>query len=419
VIEASHKDPLTAYAAINTLRLDDLRPHVLRTRDGGKSWIEIARGLPADAPVNVVREDPVRRGLLFAGTERSVFVSFDDGEIWQPLRLNLPATSIRDLVVKEGDLVAATHGRGFWILDDIAPLRQVDANVLDSPVHLFAPRQATRVRWNTNTDTPLPPDEPTGLNPPDGATIDYWLKSPAAGPVVLEILDAKGDLVRRYSSADRREPPRDDGNVPRYWIRPAQVPSAEAGLHRLVWDLHYAPPAAQESGYPISATPLNTPKEPRGPWALPGRYTVRLRAGSQTRTQPLDVRMDPRVKTPPGALREQFALSLRLSGAIGEVSAALDELRARRNARSTAVLDRQLAELEGSYARGRRRHGAKADPAPFSEVAAQLGELFQLVQAADAAPTPQTKRAAMRLLEAAAALRTRLSRLETPPAATH
>ncbi len=265
-------------------------------------------------------------------------------------------------------------------------------------MHLFAPRQATRVRWNTNTDTPLPPDEPTGLNPPDGATIDYWLKSPAAGPVVLEILDAKGDLVRRYSSADRREPPRDDGNVPRYWIRPAQVPSAEAGLHRLVWDLHYAPPAAQESGYPISATPLNTPKEPRGPWALPGRYTVQLRAGSQTRTQPLDVRMDPRVKTPPGALREQFALSVQLSGAIGEVSAGLDELRARRKAGSTAVVDRQLAELEGSSAGGRRRHGAKADPAPFREVAAQLSELFQLVQAADAAPTPQTKRAAMRLL---------------------
>ncbi|HXN83048.1 MAG TPA: hypothetical protein VN883_11255 [Myxococcales bacterium] len=419
VIEASHKDPLTAYAAINTLRLDDLRPHVLRTRDGGKSWTEIVRGLPPDAPVNVVREDPMRRGLLFAGTERSVFVSFDDGELWEPLRLNLPASSVRDLVVKEGDLVAATHGRGFWILDDIAPLRQAFADVLGSPVHLFAPRRATRVRWNTNTDTPLPPDEPTGLNPPDGATIDYWLKAPAAGPVLLEILDAKGQLVRRYSSADRREPPRDDGNVPRYWIRPAQVPSAEAGLHRLVWDLHYPPPAAQEPGYPISATPLNTPKEPRGPWALPGRYTVRLRAGGETRTQPLDVRLDPRLKTPPEALREQLALSLRLSGAMGEVSAALDALRARREAGLPVVLDRQLAELERSAAEGRRRRGAKAAPPALSEVAAELSELFQLVQAADAAPTPQAAQAATRLLETAAALRTRLSRLTTPPAATH
>ena len=369
--------------------------------------------------MNVVREDPVRRGLLFAGTERSVFVSFDDGELWELLRLNLPASSVRDLVVKEGDLVAATHGRGFWILDDIAPLRQAFADILGSPVHLVAPRRATRVRWNTNTDTPMPPDEPTGLNPPDGATIDYWLKAPAAGPVLLEILDAKGQLVRRYSSADRREPPRDDGNVPRYWIRPAQVPSAEAGLHRLVWDLHYPPPAAQEPGYPISATPLNTPKEPRGPWALPGRYTVRLRAGGETRTQPLDVRLDPRLKTPPEALREQLALSLRLSGAMGEVSAALDELRARREAGLPVVLDRQLAELERSAAEGRRRRGAKAAPPALSEVAAELSELFQLVQAADAAPTPQAAQAATRLLETAAALRTRLSRLTTPPAATH
>jgi hypothetical protein len=322
-------------------------------------------------------------------------------------------------VVKEGDLVAATHGRGFWILDDIAPLRQVGANVLGSPVHLFAPRQATRVRWNTNTDTPLPPDEPSGLNPPDGATIDYWLKAPVAGPVLLEILDGKGELVRRYSSADPREPPRDEGNVPRYWIRPAQVPSAEPGLHRLVWDLHQAPPAAQESGYPMSATPLNTPREPRGPWVLPGRYTVRLCAGGETRTQPLDVRLDPRVKAPPGALREQFALSLRLAGAMDDVSAALAEVRARRKAGPPAVLDRQLSALERSAAEGRRRRGAKAVPPALVEVAAQLGELFQLVQAADAAPTPQAARAARRLLETAAALRAQLSRLEMPPSAMH
>ena len=199
-LEASHSDPNTAYAAINTLRLNDLRPRILRTRDGGKTWTEIVNGIPSNENTNAVREDPKRKGLLFAATERTVYVSFDDGDRWQSLRLNLPATSVRDVIVKDDDLAIGTHGRGFWILDDITPLRQLDDKVVGSNAHLFEPETAYRVRWNVNSDTPLPPDEPAGQNPPDGAIIDYTLSS--ATPVTLEILDAAGRQVRKYSSTD-------------------------------------------------------------------------------------------------------------------------------------------------------------------------------------------------------------------------
>src|SRR5438445_560555 len=275
ILEAGHYDARTAYAAINTLRLDDLRPHVYRTHDGGKSWQPIVNGLPDGGTVNVVREDPARKGLLYCGTEQAVYVSFDDGDRWEPLRLNMPATSIRDLIVKDKDLAVATHGRGFWILDDVSPLRQFPT-FAGARAALLRPAPALRVRFDTNTDTPLPPDEPAGKNPPDGALLDYWLAQPAPGPVVLEILDASGRVVRRWSSADPVEPPRDEGNVPRWWVRPQRVPSADAGLHRFVWDLHWPAPAALEPSYPIAAVPHDTPREPRGPWALPGAYTVRL-----------------------------------------------------------------------------------------------------------------------------------------------
>src|SRR5205085_1234239 len=174
----------------------------------------------------------------------------DDGGQWQPLRLNMPATSIRDLIVKGDDLAVATHGRGFWILDDIEPLREITDDVAAAEAHLFAPAQQWRVRNDTNTDTPLPPDEPPGPNPPDGAIIDYLLGK--ASPVTLEILDARGMLVRKFSSADAIEPVKDDGNVPRWWIRPPRAPSAEAGLHRFVWDLHWPAPPSQEPAYPIA-----------------------------------------------------------------------------------------------------------------------------------------------------------------------
>src|SRR6266536_513563 len=185
-MEASHADVNTAYAAVNRIRIDDMHPHIYKTSDGGKSWKEIVNGLPND-PINTVREDPLRKGLLFAGSEKAIYVSFDDGEHWQSLRLNMPATSIRDLVIHDDDLVVGTHGRSFWILDNMTPLRQVNAEMAAAEVFLFRPPTTYRVRWNENTDTPLPPEEPAGKNPPDGAIIDYVLKSKATGPVTLEI----------------------------------------------------------------------------------------------------------------------------------------------------------------------------------------------------------------------------------------
>jgi photosystem II stability/assembly factor-like uncharacterized protein len=316
LVDASHFEVLTAYAAINTLRLDDLRPHIYRTRDGGKTWTEIVSGIPAGETVNAVREDPKRKGLLFAGTERTVYYSIDDGNRWESLRLNMPVTSIRDLVVKDDDLLVGTHGRSFWILDDITPLRQIDATTPEQGVVLFTPQRATRVRWNMNTDTPLPQEEPAGQNPPDGAIIDYYLKERSSAPVTLEIVDTAGQLVRRYSSQEPVEPVHDTGNVPAYWIRPPQVLAAHAGMHRFVWDLHYTRPSGVATSYPISAVYQDTAPEPHGVWALPGAYTVKLTVAGKTYTQPLILRMDPRVKTPAAALLQQFTLSKRIADAL-------------------------------------------------------------------------------------------------------
>src|SRR5690242_20543376 len=277
IMDASHSDANSAYAAVNTLRRDDLRPHIWRTRDGGGTWREIVTGIDSGAIINVVREDPKRRGLLFAGSETNVWVSFDDGDHWQSLRLNMPATSIRDLVIKDDDIVLGTHGRSFWILDDITALRQLaETRANAGTTTLFTPQVATRFRWNKNTDTPLPPDEPAGENPPDGAIIDYVIGSGASGPATLEVLDAGGKIVRRYASSDTAMPPADIGNIPAYWIRPTRLLSAAPGMHRFVWDLRYERPAVLNTSYPIAAILHDTPREPRGLWALPGRYTVRL-----------------------------------------------------------------------------------------------------------------------------------------------
>lgn len=313
VMDAGRFDAGTAYAAINRFRCDDLKPHVYRTQDFGKTWQKIVNGLPENAPINAVREDPVRKGLLFAGSERAAWVSFDDGEQWKPLRLNMPAISIRDLVVHDDDLVVGTHGRGFWILDNITPLRQMKEFTSD---HLFEPQVAYRVRWNKNTDTPLPIDEPVGENPPDGAMIDYTLQT--AGKVVLEIFDSGNRLVRRFASDDPAPPPDGPLQIADYWIRPAQRLGTETGMHRFVWDLHYpmAPVSGGRSSYPIAAVYRNTPREPRGPAAMPGRYTVKLTVNGKTYSQPLVVKMDPRVKAGQAELQKQFDLSMKLCEAI-------------------------------------------------------------------------------------------------------
>lgn len=365
LMDASHFDANTAYAAINTYRLDDVRPHLYRTRDGGKTWTAITSGLPNGTIANAVREDPKRRGLLFAGLEQAVFVSFDDGDHWQSLRINMPATSIRDLVIKDDDLVVGTHGRSFWILDDITPLRQMTPEAVSANVHLFAPQEAWRFRWNKNTDTPLPPDEPAGQNPPDGAIVHYYLKSAATGPVTLEIVDSAGAVVRKYSSADPPEPLVEGRNTPDYWLRPHRPLLATAGLHRFVWDVHHERPAVNNFTYPISAIAQNTPRVPLGSWAIPGTYTVRLTVDGRTFTQPLVVKMDPRVKASTADLQLQYDTSRAIDALLRRSQAALAEIR-------KANRTPQITDLEQRLSRASQ----------------PLGQLFNTVEQIDAAPTP-------------------------------
>jgi photosystem II stability/assembly factor-like uncharacterized protein len=422
LIDAGRFDANTAYAAVNRFRLDDLRPHVYRTHDGGRTWKEIVKGLPND-PVNVVREDPVRKGLLFAGTERAVFVSFNDGEEWQPLRLNMPATSIRDLVIHDDDLVVGTHGRSFWILDDITSLRQLDAEVASSQAFLFQPAVAFRYQRNANTDTPLPPDEPVGKNPPDGAIIDYYLRR-ADDAVTLEIYDESNRLVRRYSSEDKPEViDEKDYQVPSYWFRPPQILSKLAGMQRFVWDLHYTPPRAARYDFPISAIYRDTPRTPQGPAAQPGQYTLKLTTGGRTYARTLLVRIDPRVKSAPDALRQQFDLSMqaydgmnRSFDALTEAKrlrARIKELKDRAGAGATAnaldALDQKLASIsEGST---NRASAAGASEPNLTQVNAALESLLELLQSADAQPTTQAAAAAADLQQKLNALLARFGEI--------
>ncbi|HTU32930.1 MAG TPA: hypothetical protein VMF66_03915 [Candidatus Acidoferrum sp.] len=404
IIEAGHFDAQTAYAAINTLRLDDLHPHILRTHDGGKTWTEIVNGIPPDEDVNVVREDPKHRGLLFAGTEDAVYFSLDDGDHWQSLRLNMPATSIRDLIIKNDDLCVATHGRGFWILDDITALRQVNHQVTSSAAFLFKPELTYRVRWDTNTDTPLPPDFPAGQNPPDGAIIDYYLGSSASSPVTLEIRDSAGKVVRRYSSEDKPEPISPDLAIPTYWVRPPEWLSNTSGMHRFLWDLHYTPVPGIAPSYPIAAVPHNTAPSPTSPWALPGQYAVVLTAGGKTYTQPLTVKMDPRVKTPPAGLREQFSESMELYEPLMRVSPAFDQsVQLRKELASfkphaegdtLTAINAFEAKLNRVAGEPQRFFGGGESGPSLATMRMRLLMLMNLLQEADVAPTSQATTAA-------------------------
>jgi photosystem II stability/assembly factor-like uncharacterized protein len=323
-IVASHFDDATAYASVSRFFLDDLKPYIYRTHDGGKTWQLVTNGMPDNAPANVVREDPLRKGLLYAGTERAVWFSADDGDRWQSLQLNLPVTSMRDMDVHGNDLVLATHGRSNWILDDVTPLRQLAAAAAATDGFLYKPAPAYQIPRNTYTDTQLEPEFPAGQNPPSGAIIDYWLKGSTSGPVTLDILDAAGKLVRRYSSTDT--PPQVDPatlNFPTYWLRPFEALSADAGMHRFVWDLHYPSPRVLHPSVSISVIIHDSPFEPLGPAALPGLYSIKLTADGHTHTQPLTVRMDPRNKTPLAGLAQQFDLAMELSRDIDLTTAAL------------------------------------------------------------------------------------------------
>jgi photosystem II stability/assembly factor-like uncharacterized protein len=412
IIEASRTAAGTAYAAVNRFRLDDLRPHIYRTRDFGKGWQEIVAGLPDNAPVNVVREDPVRRGLLFAGTETGVFVSFDDGDHWQALQLNLPHTSMRDLTIHGDDLIVASHGRSFWILDDITPLRQLNEKLSASEPHLYAPQEAVRIHSNRNPDTPLPPEEPGGKNPPDGAIIDYFL--PGSSPMMLEILDGSGKLVRKYSSTDKAEPLSEIAPkhpIPMYWVREEKILSTEPGMHRFVWDVRCAAPKSLSHSYPISAILHDTPLTPEGQWALPGRYTVKLTAGGRTLTQHLILKMDPRVKSTPAELAQQFALQ---KAAVAGMDESFENLEAVRSVRGQvadrmgkangelktklAEFDRQAATLEGAAVPGFFGTPLSGkQPENFSTLNQRFGRILAIADSADVAPTPTTEALAREL----------------------
>ena len=288
MLEASHFDAAEAYAAIDRHRLSDNEPHVYRTKDGGKTWQTITTGLPAGVYLQTIKEDPKRRGLLFAGTELGVFVSFDDGDSWQTLQLNLPPVSVRDIEIHGGDVIVATHGRGFWVLDDIGALRQLTPETMAGPAFLFRPSDAVKIPEPSEQGTPQPRDEPFGENPHFGAVVDYYVKS-AAGPVTLEIVDAQARSVRRWSSDDQPETINPDTlQIPAFWVHPAARLSADAGLHRWYWDFRYAPDAH-------AAPPEAGDRRRRGEEAASGTYTVKLTVGGKTYTQPLVVKPDPRV----------------------------------------------------------------------------------------------------------------------------
>jgi len=397
-ISASHFDEQTAYASVSRFRINDTHPYIYRTHDGGKTWVQITAGLPDFGPVDTVREDPVREGLLFAGTENAVWVSFDDGDHWQSLQLNLPRTSMRDLWIHDDDLIVATHGRGFWILDDMAPLREASATLAGS-AHLFKLAPAYRVQRDTNTDTPLPPDEPAAANPPDGAILDYYLPA-AASTVTLEILDAQGKLVRRFSNNDKPEITEEELQkqlIPLYWVRAPRHLSTAAGMHRFIWGLHYPAPASARKDYPIAAIPHDTPRLPLGPTVVPGRYMVRLTVDGKSSTAPLTVKMDPRVKISAAGLQKKFHAETLMASLMtesaqalqqgGSIRAQLEKVTAQTNAQTKDAIDalqKKLVSLLGAQG------GFFAPPSQevtLGRVNGQAGTLYMQIWQVDAEPT--------------------------------
>jgi hypothetical protein len=314
IIDASPHDANIAYVAVDRHKLDDFKPYIFKTTDLGKNWNVITTGIPDGAYVHVVREDPKRKGLLYAGTELGVFVSFDDGAHWQPLQLNLPVTPIHDLVVKDDDLVVATHGRSFWVLDNLTPLRQVNGQSAAADVILYQPQTALRLHYPEEVDK----RQPVGDNPPPGTIIDYYFKTAPKEEVTLDILDSSGKVVRHISSKEKKEneqPPEWPDRVERVKTIPANE-----GMNRFAWDLRYDDPV-QIPGAFYSST------GPKGPLALPGDYQVRLTVGGKSQTAPLHVAIDPRKKGQEAALQKQFALATQVNDRISQLHQAVNEIR--------------------------------------------------------------------------------------------
>ncbi|MGE5143844.1 MAG: WD40/YVTN/BNR-like repeat-containing protein, partial [Acidobacteriota bacterium] len=369
IIEPSHYAPGTAYVAANRYQLQDETPLIYKTTDYGKTWTKLVSGIPAAEFVRSVREDPVRRGLLFASTERGVYVSFNDGGLWQSLRRNLPIVPVHDLAIKDGDLIAATHGRSFWILDDISPLEQLADSAMKGSAHLYRPRSPYRVDWGQSGGFGDNPAHPVGKNPPSGAIVYYWLKT-AGQPVVLDVLDSGGAVIRSFSSVqdsltrvdslagEATKKARTDSlhqagitdstkvdsilgdtlkDDDKPWPhRPAADPRLpdKAGLNRFAWSLRI--PSAQSFWG-------NRDIGTDGPMVLPGRYRLRLRVGNETYVQPLVVRADPRGHATPAALAQQFRLLRQIRDT---VHAATSTIVALRNVR--AQLDDRLPKLSGA-----------------------------------------------------------------------
>ena len=373
VIDASHANAGTAYAALLSR---DAHPHLYRTSDYGATWQEISRGLADGGTARVIREDPVDPSLVYAGTVTSAYVSFDRGDRWQSLQLNLPATVVSDMTVHQDDLVISTYGRGFWILDDVSPLRQVRAAMSSTaPAFLFKPGAASRARWDNTQDTPLPPEMKVGDNPPEGAIIDYYLAAPATGPVTLAITDAAGAVIREYSSV---APPVDPtmANVPEYWLAPPAVLPVTAGMHRFAWDLRYADPPALNFGYSGTlldyreytlswhALPGMTPRSTlAGPMVLPGTYNVKLKVDGKSYTQPLTLVADPRVTVPAAGLAAQFRLQQRMVAGISTTYHAFNHVMELRKALEANIV---------------LNAGDSVGPAPVAEMKALDAALGQL-----------------------------------------
>jgi photosystem II stability/assembly factor-like uncharacterized protein len=449
-IEAGHFDTRTAYAAANTLRIDDANPHFWRTHDGGRTWTEIDGGLASGAVANSIREDPRQPGLLYVATDAQVWVSFDDGGHWQSLRRNMPAISVRDIAVKDdstclcADLIAGTHGRGFWILDNVTPLRQMAA--LQQAQHtgtpyLVKPQTAVRVRFGTNDPTPWPPELPAGENPPAGAVLDYFLPADAAGPVTLDIVNAAGRVVRSYSSADsvlvpdpaldpvaydqicRQKPSATYCGLPLYWPAPQMTIATGAGMHRVSWDLRYQPldtvkvTDAGDVGA-TGAVPHRSVPPPAAPWAPPGRYTVRLTVAGKSVTQALVLRLDPRVTTPAVGLAQLAALSREMYDAAAATRAAYRQARALLaqldstpgNEALRARVD-SLAPAPRPRARGFGRPNPAEPPTLESASNALLGAAMAL-QGADVTPTAAQVAACARARTQAATVLARWARIK-------
>ena len=375
-VDPSYSDPHTAYAAVNTHRLGYASPLIFKTNDDGKTWQKINNGLPDNEFINAVRVDPVQKDLLYAATNRSVYVSFNDGAEWQKLSLNFPTTCVNDIQVHENDLIAGTQGRGIWILDDVEPLREIASKLDLNHNHLFKPANAIRIRGNENHDTPWPHETPLGQNPPNGAIIDYWLKDNSKGSISLTIKDASGNIVREFSSEDTARKLPSHRYFEKGWIKEPQTLSSSAGMHRFVWNLRYPRPPALHYGYSIAAVWTDgTPLEPEGVLVLPGRYTVTLNVDGKTYIQQFDIKLDPRVRVSGDDLKKQFNFAQSVHSDLLEAFKIHENINSIiKNASSSAEVD-SLSSI------------ANNGDENFASVIGGLSGLINTVEEADAAPT--------------------------------